>query len=79
MPSTVGPMTGDRNHAIGREAHLPDVLLGRKRDAMSPLPITGLIHDEDASTMGMQGWMFLPALQATGIEPRASHGASCRK
>ena len=44
----VGPVAGDRDHAVGRATELADVLLGREHDPSTSLAISRLVDDEDA-------------------------------
>ena len=70
MAGAVRPVAGDRDHAVGGEVQLADPLLGGQHDALPPLAVTGLIHDQGATRMGSERRARLPERQPPSVELR---------
>jgi hypothetical protein len=70
MAAAVRPVAGHRHHAIGHMSQLAPLLRGRQHDAVAPLRITGLVHDEHPAGMRTQIRVRLPAFEPAAIEGR---------
>jgi hypothetical protein len=61
-------MARHRHHPVGDVPQLAEVLLRGQDDAMPPLGIARLVHNEHAARMRPQRGMGLPALQPSVVE-----------